>query len=69
MGKKVLKVNNVSMKFNLSTEKVDSVKEYFIKLVKREIKHDEFWALRDISFSLEKGDRLGILGLNGAIFP
>ncbi len=66
MGKKVLKVNNVSMKFNLSTEKVDSVKEYFIKLVKREIKHDEFWALRDISFSLEKGDRLGILGLNGA---
>lgn len=66
MGKKVLKVNDVSMKFNLSTEKVDSVKEYFIKLVKREIKHDEFWALRDISFSLEKGDRLGILGLNGA---
>ncbi len=66
MGKKVLKVNDVSMKFNLSTEKVDSVKEYFIKFLKREIKRDEFWALQDISFSLEKGDRLGILGLNGA---
>lgn len=66
MGKEVLKVDNVSMKFNLSSEKVDSVKEYFIKLLKREMEYDEFWALQNISFSLEKGDRLGILGLNGA---
>ena len=66
MGKEVLKVDDVSMKFNLSSEKVDSIKEYFIKLVKREMKYDEFWALQNISFSLEKGDRLGILGLNGA---
>ena len=66
MGKEVLKVDDVSMKFNLSSEKVDSIKEYFIKLVKREMKYDEFWALQNISFSLAKGDRLGILGLNGA---
>ena len=66
MGKEVLRVDNVSMKFNLSSEKVDSIKEYFIKLVRREIHHDEFWALQNINFSLEKGDRLGILGLNGA---
>ena len=66
MGKTVLKVNDVSMKFNLSSEKVDSIKEYFIKFLKKEIKYDEFWALQNISFSLEKGDRLGILGLNGA---
>lgn len=66
MSKKVLKVNNVSMKFNLSTEKVDSIKEYFIKFLKREIKYDEFWALKNINFTLEQGDRLGILGLNGA---
>lgn len=66
MGKEILKVDNVSMKFNLSSEKVDSIKEYFIKLLKREMEYDEFWALQNISFSLEKGDRLGILGLNGA---
>lgn len=66
MGKEVLKVENVSMKFNLSSEKVDSIKEYFIKFLRREIQYDEFWALKNINFTLEKGDRLGILGLNGA---
>ena len=59
-------VDNVSMKFNLSKEKVDSLKDYIIKSIKKEIKYNEFWALKDVSFKLEKGDRLGILGLNGA---
>ncbi|HBI72911.1 MAG TPA: teichoic acid ABC transporter ATP-binding protein [Lachnospiraceae bacterium] len=62
----VLKVENVSMKFNLMEKKVDNLKEYVIKAIKRELRYQEFWALRDISFSLNKGDRLGILGLNGA---
>ncbi len=62
----VVSLEGVGMRFNLSKEKVDSLKEYFIKSVKREIKFNEFWALRNISFSLSKGDRLGILGLNGA---
>ena len=66
MGETVLKVENVGMKFNLSKEKHDSLKEYFIALVKGELKYNEFWALRDITFTLEKGDRLGILGFNGA---
>lgn len=61
-----VKVENISVKFNLSTEKIDSLKEFAIKAVKGEIKFDEFWALRDISFELKKGDRLGILGLNGS---
>ena len=54
------------MKFNLSREKVDSLKDYIFKTIKREIQYNEFWALRDINFSVEKGDRVGILGLNGA---
>ncbi len=62
----VIKLDNVGMRFNLSKEKVDSVKEYFIKFVKRELVFNEFWALKDISFTVEKGDRVGILGLNGA---
>jgi ABC-2 type transport system ATP-binding protein len=47
-------------------KKVDNLKEYFIKMLKNELRYQEFWALQDISFSLKKGDRLGILGLNGA---
>lgn len=66
MAKTVLTVDHVGMKFNLSKERVDNLKEYVIKSLKRQISYNEFWALKDINFSLEKGDRLGILGLNGA---
>ena len=66
MGKPAVVVDNVSMKFNLSKEKVDSLKDYIIKSIKKEIKYNEFWALQNVSFTVEKGDRVGILGLNGA---
>lgn len=62
----VLKVEDVSMLFNLSEEKNDSLKEYILALLKHKLKFDEFWALQDVSFELKKGDRLGILGFNGA---
>lgn len=65
-GKPAIKVDHVSMKFNLSSEKVDNVKEYMIKMLKKELMFQEFWALRDVSFQVKKGDRLGIMGLNGA---
>lgn len=61
-----IEVNDISMKFNLSQEKLDSLKEYFIKFMKRQIKYNEFWALKNVSFKVEKGDRVGVLGLNGA---
>ena len=54
------------MRFNLSSEKVDNIKEYVIKMIKKELMFQEFWALRDISFEVKKGDRVGIMGLNGA---
>ena len=66
MGKPVIVVENMSMMFNLSKEKVDNLKEYFIKLVTRKLHFTEFWALNDISFTVEKGDRVGVLGFNGA---
>lgn len=66
MSKKVLRVENIGMKFNLMEKKVDDLKDYIIKFIKREIRFQEFWALKDISFSLNKGERLGILGFNGA---
>ena len=66
MSKTAIEVDNVSMKFILSREKVDSLKDYIFKTIKREIQYNEFWALKNVSFSVEKGDRVGILGLNGA---
>lgn len=66
MDNTVLKVDHVGMKFNLSEVKVDNLKEYVIKVLKKEMRYQEFWALKDISFELKKGDRLGILGFNGA---
>lgn len=66
MGNVILKLEHIGMRFNLSSEKVDNLKEYVIKFMKRQLKFQEFWALRDVSFELNKGDRLGILGLNGA---
>ena len=66
MGKEALIVDNVSMKFNLSSEKVDNIKEYIIKSIKHQISYDEFWSLRNVSFTMNKGERTGILGLNGA---
>ena len=66
MSKEVIRVDDIGMRFNLMEKKVDNLKEYFIKLLKNEIRYQEFWALKNISFSVNKGDRLGILGLNGA---
>lgn len=69
MGKQkvALKVDDVSIRFNLSKEKVDNLKELIIKKLKGEkIRFNEFWALKNVSFEVKKGDRLGILGLNGA---
>ena len=69
MGNKkvALKVENISIRFNLSKEKVDNLKELIIKKLKgQKIHFNEFWALKNINFELQKGDRLGILGLNGA---
>ena len=68
MGKNdyAVKVENVSIKFNLSQEKVDNLKEYVFRRLRGKIDYDEFWALKNIDFTLEKGDRVGILGLNGA---
>ncbi|MBQ3044622.1 MAG: ABC transporter ATP-binding protein [Clostridia bacterium] len=66
MAKPAIVVDNISMMFNLHQEKVDNLKEYFIKLITRKLRFNEFWALNDISFTVEKGDRVGILGFNGA---
>ena len=66
MNEELIKLDKVGMRFNLSSEKVDSLKEYFIKLVGGKLSYREFWALKDISLSIKRGERLGVMGLNGA---
>lgn len=63
----VIDVKNVSMEFKKPQEKVDNLKEYCIKWVKRELKpKNKFKALDEVSFSVHKGERVGIIGFNGA---
>lgn len=62
----VITVENVTMKFNLMEERVDSLKEYIVRLLKGKLFYNEFTALQDVSFSVDKGDILGIIGFNGA---
>lgn len=66
MGETVIKVQDVSMHFNLMEEKVDSLKEYFMKLIKGKLLYNDFIALQHVSFTVEKGEILGLIGLNGA---
>ena len=61
-----IEVNNVSMRFNLAKEKHESLKEYFMALVKGRLQFDEFYALKNISLTVEPGDFYGLVGLNGS---
>lgn len=61
-----VEVNDVSVCFNMSSEKFDSLKEYFIRLFQKRLFYEEFWALRDISFKVKKGGMFGLIGFNGA---
>ena len=62
----VVDVQHVTMKFNLSTEKVDNLKEYFVRTIKRNLMYNEFTALDDVSFQVRKGEVFGLVGLNGS---
>ena len=66
MSEVAISVNNVSMMFNLNKDKVFGIKEYVVKALQGRLNYEEFWALRDISFEIKRGEVVGILGLNGS---
>lgn len=66
MAEIVINVSHVSMHFNLMVEKVDSLKEYIVKLLKGKLLYNDFIALNDVSFQVKKGEIVGLVGFNGA---
>ena len=65
MSENAVELRNVEMHFNMSKEKLESLKEYFLKLVKRQLHFEDFVAVDNVSFDIKKGDVFGIVGLNG----
>ena len=61
-----IKVDHVSMHFNMASEKIDSIKEYVIKALKHELFFKDFVAVNDASFEIKKGEVFGIVGTNGS---
>ena len=59
-------VKNVSVMFNLSKNREEGLKEYFINMVKGNIGYKEFWALRNVSLKVHKGDSVALIGRNGS---
>ncbi|MBE6473368.1 MAG: ABC transporter ATP-binding protein [Coriobacteriaceae bacterium] len=66
MNEPIVVVNHVSMMFNIASEQLNSLKEYFLALIKGKLHFKAFMALNDIDFVVSRGDRYGIVGTNGS---
>lgn len=62
----VIEIQDVSVRFNLEQEKTDTIKEYVLKMIQRKLKFNEFYALKNVSFSVEKGEAVALIGVNGS---
>ncbi len=63
---KIIEINNVTMEYTMANDRINSIKEFLIKLVKGKLKFKKFTALKDVTFDIEKGEVVGLIGHNGA---
>ena len=64
--KVIIDVKNITIRFNLANQKVDNLKEYVIRLIKKELMFQEFLAVKNVSFQIKQGEAWGIIGTNGS---
>ena len=64
--RKIIEVQNVSMRFRLTDDKIMSLKEFVTRKLSGKYKTSEFWALKNVSFDVYRGEVVGIIGHNGA---
>lgn len=62
----IVDVDHVTIRFNQASEKIDNLKEYFVKLVRKELMFKEFFAVKDASFKVRKGEAWALVGTNGS---
>lgn len=62
----VIDIKDATVRFNMASERIDNLKEYFIKLVKKQLLFQEFLALKNVSFTVHRGESWGIIGTNGS---
>ena len=66
MNDVMIDVKDVTIRFNMASERIDNLKEYFVKLVRHELMFKEFLALQDISLQVRRGEAWGLIGTNGS---
>lgn len=62
----IINLENVSVRYRLPSERIGTLKEYTIRLLQRRVRHRDFWAVHDLSLSINRGEVFGIVGDNGA---
>ena len=62
----MIQADNISICYKISYDRIKSIKEYVVQMIRGKIRYEEFWALKNVSFTVEKGSVLGIIGHNGA---